>query len=141
MMAIHHTLHLLTTTYRNEPVHIFTDCLNVLYLLITQIKTPTLHNNHLDKNILESTIRLLQSRTQITTLHKVKAHTNINGNAQADALAKMGCDLEQAHSCLHLHPHPETESALCPGCGMQMQGGLPLILHRGLHNFRSFPLK
>jgi hypothetical protein len=36
--------------------------------------------------------------------------------------------LEQAQSCLHLHPHPETVSALCPGGEMQMQGGLPLVL-------------
>jgi hypothetical protein len=45
MMAIHHTLRLLTTTYRDEPTHIFTYYLNVLYLLNTQIKHPTLHNN------------------------------------------------------------------------------------------------
>jgi hypothetical protein len=44
LMAIHHTLCLLTTTYRNEPTHIFNDCLNVLYLLKTQIKHPTLYN-------------------------------------------------------------------------------------------------
>ena len=52
MMAIHHTLRLLTTTYQNEPAHIFTDCLNVLYLLNTQIKHPTTYNSHPDKIIL-----------------------------------------------------------------------------------------
>ena len=76
MMAIHHTLRLLTTTYRDEPAHIFTYCLDVLYLLNTQIKHPILHNSHPNKNILESMIIMLQSRTQITTLHKVKAHAN-----------------------------------------------------------------
>ena len=107
MMAINHTLHLLTTTYRNEPAHIFKNCLNVLYLLITQIKHPTLHNNQPYKNILESTIRLLQCRTQITTLHKVKAHTNISGNEQADALATMGCELEHRGAIMtHEHAHP-----------------------------------
>ena len=35
MMAIHHTLQLLTTTYRNELAHIFTDYLNILFLLNT----------------------------------------------------------------------------------------------------------
>ena len=79
-MAIHHTLQLLTTTYHDEPTHIFTNYLNVLYLLKTQIKHPTLHNNHPDKNILESMTKALQSHTQTTTLHKVKAHANINGN-------------------------------------------------------------
>ena len=92
-MDVHHTLCLLTTTYRNEPAHIFTDCLNVFYLLNTQMKHPTLHNSHPDKKILEAIIKMLQSRTQITTLHKVKAHTNISGNEQADKLAKMGCEL------------------------------------------------
>ncbi len=88
LMAIHHTLRLLTTTYRNDPTHIFTDCLNVLYLLNTQTKHPTVHNNHQDKQILESKNKWLQSRTQTTTLHKVKAHTNISGNEHANQLAK-----------------------------------------------------
>ena len=94
MMAIHHTLQLLTTTYRGEPTHIFTNCLIFRYLLNTQIKHTTLHNNHPYKNILESMIIMLQSHTQTTTLHKVKAHTNMNGNEQADALAKSGCELD-----------------------------------------------
>ena len=73
-MAIHHTLRLLTTTYRNEPAHIFIDCLNVLYLINTQTKHPTLHNNHPYKKILESTVKMLQARTQTTSaLYKVKS--------------------------------------------------------------------
>ena len=107
MMAIHHTHRLLTTTYRDEPTHIFTYCLNVLYLLNTQIKHPTLHNSHPDKNILESMIIMLQSRTQITTLHKVKAHANINGNEQADTLAKIGCEFDHRDAVMpHEHAHP-----------------------------------
>ena len=88
MVAIHHTLQLLVTTYRDEPTHIFTYCLNVLYLLNTQIKHPTLHNSHPYKNILEAMTKMLISHTQITTLHKIKAHANISGNEHADALAK-----------------------------------------------------
>jgi ribonuclease HI len=109
LMAIHHTLCLLTITYRNEPAHIFTDCLNVLYLLTTQIKNPTSHNSHPDKTILELIVTMLQSRTQTTTLHKVKAHTNISGNEQADKLAKMGCDLSHRDAIApyeHAHPTP-----------------------------------
>ena len=107
-MAIHHTLCLLTTTYRNEPAHIFTECLNILYLINTQTKHPTLHNSHPDKIILESIVRMLQSRTQTTTLHKVKAHANISGNEQADKLAKLGCTLDHRHAVEtyeHAHPH------------------------------------
>jgi hypothetical protein len=53
-----------------------------------------MHNNHPDKKILESMIKMLQSHTQTTTLRKVQAHTNISGNEQADKLAKMGCELD-----------------------------------------------
>jgi ribonuclease HI len=106
MMAIHHTLQLLTTTYRDELAHIFIDCLNVLYLLNTQIKHATLHNSHPDKNILESITTMLQSHTQITTLHKVKAHANINyGNEQADTLAKIGCELDIETPQCHMNMH------------------------------------
>ena len=109
MMAIHHTLCLLITTYRNEPAHIFTNCLNVLYLLNTQIKHPTLHNSHPVKKMLESIIKMLQSPTQITTLHKVKAHTDINDNEQAYILAKLGCELDHRDAIAtyeHAHPTP-----------------------------------
>ena len=88
-MAIHHTLQLLTTTYHNKPTHVFIDCLNVMYLLNTQIKHPTIHNSHLNKLILESIVEMLKPCTQIITIHKVKAHANIDGNEQADALAKL----------------------------------------------------
>ena len=35
-------------------------------------------------------IEMLKKRTQPTTIYKVKTHTNINGNEQADQLAKNG---------------------------------------------------
>ena len=77
-------------------------CLNVLYLLNTQIKHRTLHNSHPDKNILESMTTMLQSCTQITTLHKVQAHANINGNEQGDTLAKLRCELDHRDAAM---PH------------------------------------
>ena len=52
---------------------------------------------------------MLQARTQTTTLHKVKAHTNISGNEQANKLAKMGCALEHIDALgtyEHAHPTP-----------------------------------
>jgi hypothetical protein len=57
----------------------------------------------------ESIIKMLQSRTQLTILHKVKAHTNINGNEQADTLAKLGCELDYRDVVAtyeHAHPTP-----------------------------------
>ena len=77
MMAIHHTLQLLTTTYGEEPTHIFINCINVMYLLNTQIKHLTLQYSHPNKFILEFMVQMLQSCTQTTTLHKVGAHANI----------------------------------------------------------------
>ena len=47
--------------------------------------------------------------TQITTLHKIKAHTNISGNERADALAKLGHELDHRDATtLHEHAHPTT---------------------------------
>ena len=109
MMAIHHTLRILTTTYRDEPTHIFTDCLSVMYLLNTQIKHPTLHNSHPYKNILKSNVAMLHSCTQITTIHKVKAHASIHGHEQANTLAKIGCELDHRDTVMpydHAHPTP-----------------------------------
>ena len=46
---------------------------------------------------------------QTNTLRKVKAHTNINGNEQADTLAKLGCELDHRDVVAtyeHAHPTP-----------------------------------
>ena len=74
MIAIHKTLRIINTLYPNEPAYIFTDNLNVLYLLNTQIKHPTLHNSHPDQITLAIMVQLLQSRTQPITLYKVRSH-------------------------------------------------------------------
>jgi hypothetical protein len=71
MMAIHETLSIINTQYPNEPAFLFTDRLNVLYLLNTQIKHPTLHNSHPDQITLASMVRILQEWTQPIALHKV----------------------------------------------------------------------
>ena len=92
MMVIHYTF--LTITYPDEPAHILIDYINILYLLNTQSKHPTLHNNHLNENILKFMVKMLLSRTQTITVHKVKAHANITGNKQADALAKHKYELD-----------------------------------------------
>ena len=61
-----------------------------MYIIKTQIKHSTLHNNHLDKTILNEIVELLQQRTQPTTLYKVRAHANIKGNKKVDKLAEIG---------------------------------------------------
>ena len=109
MIAIHKTLQIINTQYPNEPTYIFTDSLNVLYLLNTQIKHPTLHNSHPYQVTLASMVQLLQNRSQPITLYKVRAHVNIDGNEQVDKLAKEGLDLTHrsaTHSYEHAHATP-----------------------------------
>ena len=89
-MAIYVTIKLSLSNYANELVFIFIDSLNSLYLLNTQIKHPSLHNNHPDKTILTQIIQMLQCRTQPTSIHKVKANSNITCNEIVDTLAKNG---------------------------------------------------
>ena len=52
---------------------------------------------------------MLKTRTQLTTIHKVKAHTNIEGNEQADQLAnrapKKDIDSQSSHTNLHTLHH------------------------------------
>ena len=88
--------------YPNERAYIFTDCLNGLYVIKIQIKHPTLHNNHLDKTILQKIVELLQQRTQSTILYKVRAHTNIEGNKKANKLAKESNEKEHTNA---INPH------------------------------------
>ena len=102
MIAIHKSLRIINTQYPNKPAYIFTNSLNVLYLLSTQIKHPTLHNSHPDEITLASIVQLLQNRIEPITLYKVRAHVN----EQAYTLAKKGLKLEHkiaTHSYEHAH--------------------------------------
>ena len=109
-MAIHATLKIINEEHSNKPAHIFTNCLNGLYVIKTQIKHLTLHNNHADKTILQEIVKLLRQRTQPTTLYKVQAHANIKGNEKADELAKEGrekghFDAINPHEFAHFTPY------------------------------------
>ena len=94
LMAIHKTLRLITTKYPNEQAQIFTNCLNCLYVRNTQLKHPTLYNNHTHKSILTSMVEMLKRRIQLTTLNKIKAYIYIKRNKQSDKLAKEGAEKE-----------------------------------------------
>jgi ribonuclease HI len=96
LMAIYMVIKLSTTIYTDEPIYIFTDSLNSLYLINTQIRHPSKHTNHPNKTILTQIVTMLQSRTHPIALHKVKAHTDIIGNEIVDVLEKSG--LRKPHS-------------------------------------------
>ena len=87
-MSIHHTFKLGITEHQNEPMYIFNNSLNTLYLLITQIIYMSLHTGHPNKTILLEMVDMFQQRTQITTLHKVRVHSKIQGNEIANKLPK-----------------------------------------------------
>ena len=108
-MAIHTTLKTINDEYPNEPAHIFTNCLNGLYIIKTQIKHPTLHNNHPDKIMLQEIVNFLQQRTQPTTLYKIRAHANIEGNEKTNELAKEGKEKEHTNA---MNPHEFAHSTL-----------------------------
>ena len=53
--------------------------------------------------------KILLSSTQITTLHKIRAHTNIGGNEHANTLAKHDRELDHKNATTPLelaHPTP-----------------------------------
>lgn len=93
--------------YYNELVHIFIKSLNSLYLLNTQIKYPSLHNNHLNKTILLEMVTTLQKRFHPLTIYKVCAHSNIQGNDKTNLLAKQDNELEHRHP---IFPHENAHS-------------------------------
>jgi ribonuclease HI len=107
--TIHHTLQILTQEFPDELAHIFTDSLNSLYLINTQIKHPMQQNNHPDKTIITSIVKLLKDRTATTYLYKVRAHTNIIGNEEADKLAKEGSKIILVND-IPYHPHENAHS-------------------------------
>ena len=73
------------------------------------MKHPTLHNSHPDQVTLASMVQLLQNRSQPITLYKVRAHVNIDGNEQANKLAKEGQDLTHRSST---HPYEHAHATL-----------------------------
>jgi hypothetical protein len=105
-MAIYTVIKLIITIYNEEPIYIFTDSLNSLYLINTQLQHPSAYNNHLDKSILSQIASMLKSQIQPIALYKVKAHANITGNDMVDALAKSD------HTKPHSMPSEPHEHAL-----------------------------
>ena len=87
------TVILETIIYNNsicpyKPSHIFTNSLNSIYLIKTQINHPSLYNNHPDKTIPLEIITQLQHQIQPLTIYTKSKPTQ--GNEISDKLAKDG---------------------------------------------------
>ena len=90
----------------HEPLHIFTNSLNSIYLIKMQIKYPSLYNNHPNKTILKEFVTQLEHRLQSLIIYKVKAHSNIQSNEIVGELAKDGRHLIHSLSLLQYeHAH------------------------------------
>jgi ribonuclease HI len=61
-----------------------------MFLINTQLRYPTIQNNHPDKIILQGITKHLTNQITLINTQKVKAHKNIIGNKEADKLAKEG---------------------------------------------------
>lgn len=87
LLAIEHTKSLTIDTF------IFTNNLNNIYLLQIHIQHPSSQNNHLDKPLIAHIIYAIKNSTHNISITKVRAHTNIILNDEADEannLAKLG---------------------------------------------------
>lgn len=66
-------------------------------------------HNHPGKTMLTSIVNMLKNRTQTTTMNKVRAHTGITGNENANKLALAAHEQIQTppiHDYVHAHTTP-----------------------------------
>jgi ribonuclease HI len=92
LTAIYDTIKLSTTN--TEPIYIFIDSLNSIYLINARLRHPTSQNNHPDKLLLQEITNHIKDKTSPLYIHNARAHKNILGNEEADKLAKKGAELK-----------------------------------------------
>ena len=88
LSAIHMAL---AHTNQELPVTIYTDSLASLCAIRKHLYTPHLTQTHKHKGLLEEICSHLRRRVELNTptyLHKVRSHTGIRGNDEADRMAK-----------------------------------------------------
>jgi hypothetical protein len=82
------------TNTNTKPTYIFTDSLNSIYLVNTQLRHPTLQNYHLDKLLLQEVIKYIKDKQSLPFIHKTRAHKSILGDEEANKLTKKRVELE-----------------------------------------------
>ena len=78
--------------YKDDPwIGIFTDSQTSLHAIQNELQRPSNTSYHQHKPLITAIVDLLQYRISLglpTTLHKIRGHTEINGNDLAGAAAK-----------------------------------------------------
>lgn len=81
-------------------------------LAFHKISTPTSHYNHPDKYLLQNIIHLAQQAKAHIYVRKVRSHTGIIGNEQANILANLGTGFQiPPNSSSNVHRTPYWLSA------------------------------
>jgi ribonuclease HI len=79
-------------TYKDDPwIGIFTDSQTSLHAIQNELHRPSHTIYHHHKPLITAIVKSLQYRIRLglaTILHKIRGHTQINGNDLADAAAK-----------------------------------------------------
>jgi ribonuclease HI len=84
-------------------IHIFTDSINIIYLINNHIHHPTSQHHHPNKLLIATTVRQIYWTPHKVHIHKVRAHTGIAGNELADELANEGTTKEKPEATPRIH--------------------------------------
>ena len=83
--------------------HIFIDSLNSIYLIHNHIHHPTSQHHHPDKLLIATIVRQIFWTPCIVYIHKVPAHSSINGNEIVDTLANERTFIDKPTTIPHIH--------------------------------------
>ena len=128
---IHKAIKTIETT--RTDTHIFTDSLNNIYLINNHIQCPTSQHHHPDKLLIAAIVRQIYWTPHLIHIHKVRAHTGIRGNEEADILANEGTLKEKPTNTPHIHVAHATPYWLA---------SCPTTTHNGaIRNIHKFIIK
>ena len=96
--------------------HIFTNSLNIIFLINNHIQHPTSQHHHPNKLLTTTIIHQIYWTPHTIHRHKVRAHSSIIGNKIVDTLANEGTLKEKPTTTPHKHiAHPSPyQLASCP---------------------------
>ena len=81
-----------------QDTYIFTNNLNIIYLINNHIQHPTSQHHHPYKLLIAAIVRQIYWTQHMIHIHKVRAHTCIYGNEIAHTLANEGTLKKTRHN-------------------------------------------